>query len=191
MNPLGKKIVVYGMAWVLIVMIMSQIYDNVRGKGMPVQTVAVPTAIAGVTPDADISRLAELQNCVASDPQNVQCTIELAAFYYAAKQWPQAQVNYERAVKLDPHNVQSLLKLSGTYIFQQKFDQAVSTLQQAAVLSPDSAEIHLLLGLSLSKVNPTRMDEAVKEWKSVIDLAPETTWAKQAQQYINESGNGN
>ncbi len=191
MNPLGKKIVVYGMAWVLIVMIMSQIYDNVRGKGMPVQTVAVPTAVAVVTPDAEISRLAELQNCVASDPENAQCTVELAAIYYAAKQWPQAQVNYERAVKLDSHNVQSLLKLSGTYIFQQKFDEAVTTLQQAAVLSPDSAEIHLLLGLSLSKVNPTRMDEAVKEWKSVIDLAPETTWAKQAQQYINESGNGN
>jgi Flp pilus assembly protein TadD len=81
--------------------------------------------------------------------------------------------------------------LAGTYIFQQKFDQAVTTLQQAAILSPDSAEIHLLLGLALSKLEPPRIDEAVMEWKSVIELAPETPWAKQAQQYINESGNGN
>src|SRR5829696_2497357 len=149
MNPLGKKIVVYGMVWVLTVMVLSQIYDNVRGKGMPIKTVAVPTAEAFTTPDAEITRLAELQSCLASDPENLQCTVELAAFYYASEQWPQAQVNYERAVKLDPHNVQSLLKLAGTYIFQQKFEQAVTTLQQAAILSPESAEIHLLLGLAL------------------------------------------
>jgi hypothetical protein len=79
MNPLGKKIVVYGMAWVLIVMVLSQIYDNVRGKGMPVKTAAVPTVEAIITPDAEISRLAELQSCLASDPENLQCTIAVAA----------------------------------------------------------------------------------------------------------------
>ena len=189
MNPLGKKIVVYGMVWVLLVMVLSQIYDNVRGKGMPVP--AVPTVGAAPTPDPAIARLAELQNCVASDPKNLQCTVELASLYYQAQQWSQAQVNYESAVRLDPHNVQSLLKLAGTYIFQQKFDQAVTTLEQAAVLSPDSAEIHLLLGLSLSKLDPPRLDEAITEWKSVTTLAPDTAWAKQAQQYINEAGGGN
>ena len=186
MNPLGKKIVVYGMAWVLLVMVLSQIYDNVRGKGMPVQQAVIPTAVAA-TPDTQQERLAELQTCLAGDPNNLQCTIELASLYYAAGQWPQAQVNYERAVQLDPHNVQSLLKLSGTYIFQQKFDQAVPTLEQAASLSPNSAEIHLLLGLALSKLNPPRIDEAVEEWRSVISLAPESSWAKQAAQYISET----
>ncbi|MEO6456907.1 MAG: tetratricopeptide repeat protein [Chloroflexia bacterium] len=191
MNPLGKKIVVYGMAWVLLVMVLSQIYDNVRGKGMPVQQAGVPTAVVEATPDTQQARLAELQNCLGGDPNNLQCTIELAALYYAAGQWPQAQVNYERAVQIDPRNVQSLLKLAGTYIFQQKFDQAVPTLQQAASLSPNSAEIHLLLGLALSKLNPPRVDEAVEEWRSVISLAPESAWAKQAAQYINEVENEN
>ena len=190
MNPLGKKIVVYGMAWVLLVMVLSQIYDNVRGRGMPAQEAAVPTAVAA-TPDAEQERLAELQDCLAGDPNNLQCTIELAALYYAAGQWPEAQVNYERAVQLDPKNVQSQLKLAGTYIFQQKFDQAVPTLQQASSLSPNSAEIHLLLGLALSKLNPPRMNEALAEWRSVIALAPESPWAKQAAQYINETGDGN
>src|SRR5687767_3962531 len=190
MNPLGRKIVVYGMAWVLLVMVLSQIYDNVRGKGMPAQQAAVPTAVAA-TPDPQQGRLEELQECLGGDPNNLQCTIELAALYYAAEQWPQAQVNYERAVQLDPHNVQTLLKLAGTYIFQQKFENAVPTLQQAATLSPESAEIHLLLGLALSKLDPPRTDEAVQEWRSVISLAPDSAWAKQAALYIDESGEGN
>jgi len=191
MNPLGKKIVVYGMGWVLLVMVLSQIYDNVRGKGMPVQAITAPTAVADATPDALQARLAELQECLGGDPNNLQCTLELAGIYYAEQQWPQAQVNYERAVQLDPHNVQSLLKLAGTYIFQQKFENAVPTLQQAATLSPESAEIHLLLGLALSKLDPPRTDEAVQEWRSVISLAPDSAWAKQAALYIDESGEGN
>ena len=191
MNPLGKKIVVYGMVWVLTVMVLSQIYDNVRGKGMPVKPADVRTAVPAATPDAESMSLAGLQSCLASDPENLQCTVELAAYYYANEQWPQAQVNYERAVRLDPHNVQSLLKLAGTYIFQQEFEKAVPTLEQAATLSPNSPEIHLLLGLALSKLDPPRTDEAVQEWKSVVTLAPDTPWAKQAQQYINESENGN
>jgi cytochrome c-type biogenesis protein CcmH/NrfG len=191
MNPLGKKIVVYGMVWVLTVMVLSQIYDNVRGKGMPPQPVSVPTEVSAATPDAEVARLAQLQDCLAADPENLQCTEDLAAIYYANQQWPQAQVNYERAVRLDPHNVQSLLKLAGTYIFQQEFEKAVSTLEQAATLSPNSPEIHLLLGLALSKLDTPRIEEAVQEWRLVVALAPDTPWAKQAQEYINESGNSN
>ncbi|HUP27804.1 MAG TPA: tetratricopeptide repeat protein [Chloroflexia bacterium] len=188
MSPLGKKIVVYGMFWVLLVMVVSQIYDNVRGKGMPPQAAGVPTIEPTPQADPDVARLADLQNCVASDPSNLQCALDLADLYYAARQYPQAQVNYERAVKLDPHNVQPLFRLAGTYIYQQKFEQAVPTLQQAATISPNSPEIHLLLGLSLSKLNPARLEEAVREWRTVIQLDPESAWAKQAAEYINTSG---
>jgi len=97
-------------------------------------------------------------------------------------------VNYERAIKQQPHNVEALLRLAGTYIYQQKFEQAVPTLQQAALLSPKSPEIHLLLGLSLSKLDPPRREEAVAEWRSVISLAPGTPLATQAAAYIDEAG---
>jgi cytochrome c-type biogenesis protein CcmH/NrfG len=188
MSPLGKRIVVFTMFWVLLVMVVSQIYDNVTGKGMPANAPAVPTTEETVQPDADISKLADLQACVASNPNNLQCTLDLAAFYYSAQQWPQAQVTYERAIQLDPHNVEVLLKLSGTYIYQEKFEQATATLQQAASLSPNSPEIHLLLGLSLSKLNPPRTDEAVSEWRKVVSLAPGSPWAAQATAYISEAG---
>ena len=188
MSLLGKRIVVLAMFWVFLVMIISQAYDNMTGKGMPVKRAAsVPTAEPTVAQDQFVTRLAELQSCVASNPDDAQCTIELASLYYAAGQYPQAQVNYERAVKLDPHNVEILLKLAGTYIYQQKFEQAVPTLQQAATLREDSPEIHLLLGLSLSKLNPPRTEEAVAEWSKVIKLAPGTKLAAQATTYINEA----
>src|SRR5688500_1600979 len=104
MSPLGKRIVVLTMFWVFLVMIVSQIYDNATGRGMPARQL-VPTPKAPVQPDEDIARLAELQSCVAANPNNLDCTLELAELYYTARQWPQAQVNFERAIQLDPHNV--------------------------------------------------------------------------------------
>ena len=188
MSPVGKRVIVYTMLWVFLVMIVAQAYDNVTGRG----AIARPQAGAG-TPgpteeaDSEAQRLVELQACVAADPQDLECTVELADLYYQAQQWPQAEVNYERAVALDPHNVRLLLRLAGTYIFQGMFQEATTTLEQAAILQPDSPEIHLLLGLAMSKLDPPRMEEAVREWEKVIELAPGSEWAEQAATYINEA----
>jgi hypothetical protein len=64
---------------------------------------------------------------------------------------------------------------------------AAATLQKASVLQPDSPEIHLLLGLALSKLNPPRMQDAITEWRSVVTLAPGSTWATQAAKYISDA----
>jgi cytochrome c-type biogenesis protein CcmH/NrfG len=82
------------------------------------------------------------------------------------------------------------VKLAGTYIYQMMFDKAVETLRNAAILKPDSPEIHLLLGLSLSKLDPPQMEEAVAEWQKVIELAPGTSWATQAAELINAANDG-
>ncbi len=178
------------MLWVLLVMTVAQVYDNVTGRGMPAKKVvpAAATPEPTVQPDAGVAKLADLQGCVASDPNNLQCNLDLANLYYQAQQWPQAQVNYERAVRLNPHDPAVLFKLAGTYIYQEKFAQAVPTLQQAASLKPDAPEIHLLLGLSLSKLDPRQTDNAVTEWRKVIAIDPKSDWATQAQQYISEAG---
>ena len=188
MSPLGKRIVVLTMAWVLLVMVFIQIYDNVTGRGMPARVDAVPTSEAEVQPDETVTRLAALQSCVAADPDNLQCVLELAELYYAAGQYRSAQTHYEQAVRLEPHNASVLVKLAGTYIYQQNFEDATTTLQQAASLQPNSPEIHLLLGLSLSRLDPPRTDEAVAAWRKVIELAPGSTWAAQAEQYIQDAG---
>ena len=188
MTPLGKRIIVFTMMWVLLVMSLSQVYDNITGRGMPAPAAAaIPTLEPTVQPDEAVSRLADLQTCVASDPNNLGCVTDLASLYYSAGQYGQAQVNYERAVKLDPHNVDTMFKLAGTYIYQEKFPQAVPALRDAVVLKPDAPEIHLLLGLSLSKLSPPHMDEALTEWRKVQSLAPGSAWAGQAAQYISDS----
>jgi tetratricopeptide (TPR) repeat protein len=189
MSPLGKRIIVMFMGWVLLVMVVLQVYENATGKNAPRNDLAASgTAVPTVGPDPQVQRLADLQICVANNPNNLQCTLDLAGLYYQAGQYPQAQVNYERAALLSPHDYAILLKLAGSYIYQQKFEQAASTLQDAAALKPDSPEIHLLLGLSLSKLDPPRMTEAVAEWRKVIALQPNSSLADQARQYIDEAG---
>ena len=173
------------MLWVFVVMIVMQIYDNVTGKGMPARSSPTPI-VQG--PGTEAARLAELRACVAANPDDLNCTLQLAALQYAARQWEQAQVSYERAVRLDPGNGQTLLKLGGTYIQQLKFEEASATLSQSVALQPESPEAHLLLGLALSRLPAPREADAVVEWRKVIELAPGSTWATQAEGFIAESG---
>jgi cytochrome c-type biogenesis protein CcmH/NrfG len=171
-----------------MVMVIIQVYDNVSGRNSPTDRVlAAPTAVPTVQADPNVSKLADLQTCVANDPSNLQCTTDLGDLYYTLGQYPQAQVNYERAVQLSPHDYNLMLRLAGTYIYQQDFTNAVDTLQKAAILQPDVPEIHLLLGLALSKLDPPRMQDAITEWRTVVTLAPDTTLATQAAQYINDA----
>ncbi|MDQ3706270.1 MAG: tetratricopeptide repeat protein [Chloroflexota bacterium] len=188
MNPLGKRIVVLGMFWVFLVMIVTQVYDNVTGRGMPATRAAAPTPTASAQVDAVIQQMADLQACVANNPENLDCMLELATLYYDLEQYPQAQTAFEAAIKLDPHNVGALVKLAGSYIRQNKFPEAVTTLEQALDLQPDSPELHLLLGLSLSRLDPPQTDRAVAEWRQVISLDPNSALADQARLYIEETG---
>jgi cytochrome c-type biogenesis protein CcmH/NrfG len=141
-----------------------------------------------VEADATIQQLADLQACVANNPNNLNCMLDLANLYYDLGQYPQSQTAFEAAVKLDPHNVGALVKLAGSYIRQNNFSQAVTTLEEAVSLQPDSPELHLLLGLSLSKLTPPQMERAVAEWRQVISLDPESALGAQARQYIQEAG---
>ena len=46
MSPLGKRIIVFLMIWVVLAMVVLQLYDNVTGKGIPMQE---PSAVATTT----------------------------------------------------------------------------------------------------------------------------------------------
>lgn len=176
------------MIWVFLVMIVSQVYDNVTSRATPVSRAAAPTAEAAPKPDDAIQKLTSARSCVAADPKNLQCTMALADLYYSMGQYPQAQAAFESALKLDPRNAGALLKLGGSYIRQQNYAQAVPTLEQAISFQPDSPELHLLLGLALSKANPPQKQRALSEWRRVLQLAPGSDWSKQAGQYITQAG---
>jgi cytochrome c-type biogenesis protein CcmH/NrfG len=185
MSPLGKRIIVLTMFWVFLVMIFTQIYDNVTGRNMPVTSVAAePTP---VSPDPAVQRLADVQACVAANPDNMECLLELADIYFVNKQWAQAQANYERVVIADPHNSQSWRRLAASIIYQDQFEKAVPVLEQAAQLEPRSAEIQLLLGLALSRMEPPRTSEAIAAWQRVLQIAPDSEWARQAAAFITEA----
>jgi cytochrome c-type biogenesis protein CcmH/NrfG len=175
------------MFWVFLVMIFTQIYDNVTGRNMPARPSSESAVVeTPVGPDPAIALLADLQACVAANPQDLECTLELADLYFVNRQWPQSQANYESAVALDPHNTVAWRRLAATVMYQNQFDKAVPVLEKAAQLEPRSAEIQLLLGLALSRLDPPRDQDAIAAWQRVIEIAPDSEWARQAASYIAE-----
>ena len=88
---------------------------------------------------------------------------------------------YERAVQLEPHNPDLLLQLAAAQLRLTQINAARDTLLQASTLAPDRADIHLLLGLALSKSTPPDPVGAAREWERVQQLAPGSDLARQAE----------
>jgi cytochrome c-type biogenesis protein CcmH/NrfG len=165
------------MAWGLIVFTGMQVRANL--------TAAPPGAVAPApgptaTPDEETA----LQQALERDPRDVIAMARLGQLLYERGDYENAAVLYERAVQIEPHNPDLLLQLAASQLRLTRINAARDTLRQAGSLAPDRADIHLLLGLALSKSTPPDPVGAAQAWERVLQLAPGTDMARQAQELL-------
>ncbi|GAB4216160.1 MAG: DnaJ domain-containing protein [Roseiflexaceae bacterium] len=93
--------------------------------------------------------------------------------------WIEATEAYSRALALDPNNapVRSDLGASLCFYGAGTNDQAtvvrgLNEVRSAAGIAPDDLRVLLNLGNCLVTVQPPRTDEAIKNWRRIIELAP-------------------
>jgi cytochrome c-type biogenesis protein CcmH/NrfG len=173
-----KRVILLVMAWGLIVFTGLQVRANLTDTP-PVPAVAPgPTA----TPDEETA----LQQTLERNPGDVTAMAQLAQLLYDQGDYEGAGLLYERAVQVDPHNPDLLLQLAATQLRRVQLEEARATLQQAILIAPDRPDILLLLGLTLSKVTPPDLAGAATAWRQVIQLAPGTDLARQAQDLLND-----
>lgn len=177
MSYTAKRLILLLMAWGLIVFTGMQVRANLTatppGTGAPAPG---PTA----TPDEETA----LQQALERDPRDVVAMGRLGQLLYAQGDYENAVVLYERAVQIAPHNPDLLVQLAAAQLRLVQINAARDTLLQAGALAPDRADIHLLLGLALSKSSPPDQVGAAREWERVRQLAPGSDLAQQAQDLL-------
>lgn len=104
--------------------------------------------------------------------------------YYNKQEYEVAEKYYHDALKLRPNFIIALLGLGRTYMAMERAADAVATLEEAVKKHPRSAESYFYLAKAYSLSQEYK--KAISAYKKVIELAPESFLAGDAQKEVEK-----
>ena len=99
--------------------------------------------------------------------------------YFYKGDLQRSEKNYQQALKIKPDFVRALQGISETYIAMGRLPEAVEKLEKAVRLVPESAPLHFQLARAYQM--SLEFEKAYRSYLKVIELAPETGLAEQAE----------
>jgi cytochrome c-type biogenesis protein CcmH/NrfG len=166
-------------AWVLVVSFGTG-GSKAVGTASPPQQSADDKALAAT--------IASLQQQLQQDPTNVTAMIDLGNSYYDAGRYSDAIPWYEKALQWSPTNTDVRTDLGTAYFYSGNLDKAKEEWFKVLEQDPNKVQTHYNLAVLYSHETPPDTENAVKEWQTVIKLAPNSDQAKNAQKRLQELG---
>lgn len=109
----------------------------------------------------------EFKKAIELDPNSAHAHDNLATVYAEKKQFREALAEYLTAIKLEPESATAHYNLA-VFLSTHGNDFAVAQYQEAISIEPDYPDAHLNLGLAHADAG--RVEEAMKELRTAIDL---------------------
>jgi len=164
------------------------------------QTVSGPASVPAVTaaapapmpPQGEMSpppnpqvgqQITQLEMVVLQDPKNHDAWVVLGNHYFDTHQHQKAADAYGKALALKPNNPDVLTDQGVMFRDMGQFDKALANFKKAGQLDPRHAQSQFNIGIVYAQ-DLKKPDEAVKAWKKLIEVAPASPQAAQAQQQI-------
>jgi hypothetical protein len=110
----------------------------------------------------------------------------LAPLYAKEGDLAKALSYYDLALEhtLDPQTrVEYLLEMGRLYLSLGKTEEAISAYQEALILMPEDPRVHLDLAMAYAAQG--QADAAIREFQQVIEYAPGSDYARQAQEWLD------
>jgi tetratricopeptide (TPR) repeat protein len=123
---------------------------------------------------------AALDNILFHEPENAYYQIALT--YLAKNDRENAVTYFKGAIKLRYDFLPPYYQLALVYIDLKNYEAAIGVLETLSGYAPNSPQTHLLLGKTYLKLG--RSAAAALEFKEVINLAPESEFAREARTYL-------
>lgn len=137
------------------------------------------------TPDYNVDPVAEQQQVVAANPDDVEEQVLLANMLANSGRMQEAIPVYEEAIRLDEDNVTIRLDFARSLQSNDMPADAEAQFQRVLELEPDNHSAHYYLGRLYLDSQPIRQDEAISHFMRVIELAPDSFLAEQATGVLN------
>lgn len=150
-----------------------------------------PTAAqqSGTTSQASSgANVAALQDRLKQNPEDVDAMIALGNQYYDAGFYTDAITWYGKVIEKQPNNTDVRTDLGTAYFYSGQNDKAKEQWGIVFQQDPNKLQAHMNLGVLYSSQTPPDNDAAAKEWRTVIQLAPGSPSAQQAQSLLQKIG---
>lgn len=123
-----------------------------------------------------------LTRAVVVDPKNVKALVNLGVAWDASGKSQTAQRYYERALEISPRDPVAKCRLASSIYAQSQYARAVDLLREVVRENPDSHCGYFTLGVAFADAGIYR--DAIRMWKKVVELAPESQEAISARESI-------
>ncbi len=145
---------------------------------------APPAQQTGDLVPLDQARVAELLAAVEEDPENMEALFELGESYFLAGEWQSAIDWFTKLVALDTKNVHALTDI-GTANYNLGFPQeAKASWLKALDIDANDPQVHYNLGFLYANAEPQDLAAAMREWQTVMELAPDSDLARTVQVHL-------
>jgi cytochrome c-type biogenesis protein CcmH/NrfG len=151
----------------------------------PAPPSAPTAAIPPPAPGEIQRRIAAEEQLVAQDPRNVRAWIDLGNDYFDTHQRQKAIDAYGKALELQPNDPDVLTDQGVMYRDLGAYDKAILNFKKASEIDPK----HLQSAFNLGVVYAHDLKDtakAIQAWHRIIEIAPASREAAQAQQAIEE-----
>ncbi|QGJ70140.1 O-linked GlcNAc transferase [Planctomycetales bacterium 10988] len=121
---------------------------------------------------------------VASRGQDADLHFALAESLYRQNDLPAARERYFMAVELDDEFVEARANLGCVLAEMGQIEQALAAFEGALSLHPDYPDAHYHLANLYD--DQQQLSPAVEHWKKFLELSPESPWAEEIQNRLQE-----
>jgi cytochrome c-type biogenesis protein CcmH/NrfG/plastocyanin len=137
------------------------------------------------TPPIDQAQVAALMQKITADPKDTTSLMTLGDIYYAASDYANAAVFYNKVLLVDPKNVKALLATGAASFNLGDLPSAKGVWNQVVAIDPKNVEAHYDLGfLYMNQASPDWAG-LQHEWSLVIALDPGSAVAQTVQQHLD------
>lgn len=159
---------------------------------VPAVTAAAPGPMAAPQPQMEApptanpqvgQQITKLEMMVLQDPKNHDAWVVLGNNYFDTHQHQKAADAYGKALALKPNNADVLTDQGVMFRDMGQFDKALANFKKASQVDPKHAQSQFNIGIVYAQ-DLKKPDEAIKAWKKLIETAPGSPQAAQAQQQM-------
>jgi tetratricopeptide (TPR) repeat protein len=132
--------------------------------------------------------VAQLQQHIASYPDDAQAHLLLGTVYRKQKDFKHAEASLARAVELAPQQQRARLMLGDVMYGQGLIDAAIAQIEEALKQQPRSANLHLLLGQA--RLRKGEASAARKHFEDALTINPNSAVAANNVAYVQANYGG-
>lgn len=116
-------------------------------------------------------------------PKDVKTLVNLGAAYDASGRTTEAQNQYQEALKLAPGDSVASCRMASSLYSQTRYPECMALLRDIIQKKPHSYCAYFTLGVAFADAGIYR--DAIRSWKKVLDLAPQSPEAISAKESID------